>query len=207
MRIRGVSDFDYLLLLTMLALTSIGILFIYSSVVNSEGHVISREYLKQIVWAVMGVVLMLSVSMYDYHRFKDRTTLIFAGFILLLIYTRLFGRYVNGAKSWIGVGEFGIQISEFAKIAYILYLAHYLVYSQSEPMLKRFAKAGVITLLPMALILSQPDLGTASVYLPIFLVMCFIAGFPLRLIFAVVCVVLLTLLFTLLPLWEQTFLQ
>ncbi|WP_333760393.1 FtsW/RodA/SpoVE family cell cycle protein, partial [Treponema paraluiscuniculi] len=60
----------------------------------------------------MGVVLMLSVSMYDYHRFKDRTTLIFAGFILLLIYTRLFGRYVNGAKSWIGVGEFGIQISE-----------------------------------------------------------------------------------------------
>lgn len=48
MRIRGVSDFDYLLLLTMLALTSIGILFIYSSVVNSEGHVISREYLKQI---------------------------------------------------------------------------------------------------------------------------------------------------------------
>ena len=61
--------------------------------------------------------------------------------------------------------------------------------------------------IPMMLILLQPDLGTASVYIPIFLVMCFIAGLPLRYVFGLLAVVIGTLIFTLLPLWEKTILQ
>ena len=127
--------------------------------------------------------------------------------MLLLVYTRLFGKNVKGATSWIGIGSFGIQVSEFTKIIYILYLAWYLARSQNENELRRFIKAAVIMAIPMFLILLQPDLGTASVYLPIFLIMCFIAGLPLRYVFGLLGIAACTLIFTLLPLWETSILR
>jgi len=127
--------------------------------------------------------------------------------MLLLVYTRLFGKTVKGARSWIGIGDFGIQVSEFTKIIYIVFLAWYLSRSQNEPEFRRFIKAAVIMFVPMGLILLQPDLGTASVYLPIFLIMCFIAGLPLRYVFGLLGIAACTLIFTLLPLWETSILR
>ena len=180
MNIRNITNFDYLLFLAVIALSVIGILFIYSSGVNSDGVSVSSEYIKQLIWVISGVVLLFAVSLYDYNKIGERILLIFIFTMLLLVYTRLFGKNVKGATSWIGIGSFGIQVSEFTKIIYILYLAWYLARSQNENELRRFIKAAVIMAIPMFLILLQPDLGTASVYLPIFLIMCFIAGLPLR---------------------------
>lgn len=207
MNIRNITNFDYLLFLAVIALSVIGILFIYSSGVNSDGVSVSSEYIKQLIWVISGVVLLFAVSLYDYNKIGERILLIFIFTMLLLVYTRIFGKNVKGATSWIGIGSFGIQVSEFTKIIYILYLAWYLARSQNENELRRFIKAAVIMAIPMFLILLQPDLGTASVYLPIFLIMCFIAGLPLRYVFGLLGIAACTLIFTLLPLWERTILR
>ena len=205
MNLRKYTYFDYVLFLSVILLTTIGISFIYSSGVNSEGVSLSNEYVKQIIWGVTGIVLMLVVTLTDYRRYADRTFLFFVVAMVLLVYTRIFGRYVNGAKSWLGFGDYGIQPSEFTKLIYILYLAYYLDKSErSEPQFTRFLKSALIMGIPMLLILSQPDLGTAAVYLPIFLAMCFMAGIPLRYLGLVFLGGGLTILFTVMPLWESS---
>jgi rod shape determining protein RodA len=208
MNFRKYTYFDYVLFLSVALLTTIGISFIYSSGVNSDGVSLSNEYIKQIVWGVTGIVLMLVVTLTDYRRYADRTFLFFVVAMVLLVYTRIFGRYVNGAKSWLGFGEYGIQPSEFTKLIYILYLAYYLDKSErSEPQFTRFLKSALIMGIPMLLILSQPDLGTASVYLPVFLAMCFMAGIPLRYLGFVFIGGGLTILFTVMPLWESSIIK
>ena len=121
----------------------------------------------------------------------------------MLLYTVVFGRHVNGANSWIGIGHFGIQPSEFGKIIFIIFLAKKLSDSQGEVPLKRFLIAASIFALPVLLILAQPDLGTASVYIPIFLVMCFMADIPLRYIVFVFAVGMGTIFLTVLPVWNN----
>jgi rod shape determining protein RodA len=89
-----------------------------------------------------------------------------------------------------------------------MYLAYFLDRSEkNETEFSRFLKASLIMGIPMLLILSQPDLGTASVYIPIFLAMCFIAGIPLRYLGLVLLGGGLTILFTVLPLWESSILK
>lgn len=207
MNIRKITNFDYLLFLAVSGLSVIGILFIYSSGVNADGVSVSSEYVKQLMWVVSGLVFLFIVSIYDYTKIGDRALLIFVVAMFLLMYTRFFGKNVKGATSWIGIGGFGIQVSEFTKIVYILYLAWYLSTSQNEKPLQRFIKAAVIMAVPMGLILLQPDLGTASVYLPIFLIMCFIAGLPLRYVFGLLGMTMGLVVFMLLPLWETTILH
>lgn len=204
MTIRNFTYFDYLLFLSVTILTVMGILFIYSSGINSEGMLVSNEYSKQILWAVTGMIILGIIVFTDYRRFADRTFLIYLIALAVLLYTRIFGRYVNGAKSWIGIGELGIQPSEFTKLVYILYLAYFLDRSdKSESSFSRFAKAVVIMAVPVLLILAQPDLGTSMVYIPIFLGMCLVAGIPLRYINMVFVGGGLLVLFTVLPLWEE----
>ena len=124
-----------------------------------------------------------------------------------MIYTVFFGKVVNGAKSWLGIGSFGIQPSEFGKIVFIFFMAWFLEQSESMPDRKRFVISLLILLLPLGLILLQPDLGTSSVYIPIFLVMCYMAGMPLRYLMMVFLTGMLTIIFTVFPIWESQILQ
>ena len=202
MKNKFLAMFDYLLILVVLILVALGVLFIYSSSINSEGVSVTNEYIKQIIWASIGFVIMIFVTLYDYRKTESFTPYLYIFLIILLIYTRIFGRYVNGAKSWIGIGEFGVQPSEFGKIFFILFLAKFLDESKNMNQFKRFVFAIGILLLPMGLILIQPDLGTASVYIPIFLTMCFIAGLPVKYILYVLSFGLLTVFFTVLPVWN-----
>ncbi|MCK7486189.1 MAG: FtsW/RodA/SpoVE family cell cycle protein [Bacillus subtilis] len=116
---------------------------------------------------------MLVVALVDYKRVNgflaSRSTPPTAS---LLVYTRIFGRVVNGARSWLGIGELGIQPSEFAKIATILFLATYL--DRTRHTVPARLPAVLLGSLPswacpMLLVLSQPDFGTALVFIPIFL--------------------------------------
>ena len=171
MKNKVLSMFDYFLILVIAILVTMGIMFIYSSSINSEGISVTNEYKKQIIWAAIGFVFLIIMTIYDYRRLESISPWFYLTLILVLIYTRLFGRLVNGARSWIGIGEFGIQPSEFGKVFFILYLARYLDNSRNENPIKRFLIATGIMMLPMGLILIQPDMGTASVYIPIFLFM------------------------------------
>ena len=203
MKVKIVQALDFFLIACVVLLVSMGIMFIYSSGINSEGFLLSNEYVKQIVWAAVGLVLMMAMSFTDYRRLSRYVPYLYAFLAVILIYTKLFGKYVNGARSWIGFGSFGIQPSEFCKIIYILFLAWYLSKSKNENPRKRFLISLGIFLLPTGLILLQPDLGTAMVYIPIFLIMCFAAEIPLRYIFMIFTAGMMTIIFAVLPIYQN----
>lgn len=202
MKNRFFAKFDYLLILIVLTLIGIGIMFIYSSSVNSQGVSVSNAYIKQIIWASIGLVLMVLVTLYDYRKVESIALYLYGFIILVLIYTRIFGKYVNGAYSWIGIGDFGIQPSEFGKIFFILYLASFLKKSEEMNPFKRFLFSILILIIPVGLILLQPDLGTASVYIPIFFFMCFMAGIPMIYLGYILLLGILTIFFAILPVWN-----
>lgn len=202
MKFKVFGRIDYLLLLCAVLLTGTGIAFIYSSGFNSDGINVSKEYIKQIIWLSVGLVLMIAVSAFDYRSLKKYALHFYLFMICVLIYTRFFGRLVNGARSWIGIGDFGIQPSEITKIAFIILLAKYLEQSVNESPAKRFLKCICILLLPMGIILLQPDLGTASVFMPVFLFMCFMANVPVRYLLVVFLTGMITIILSVLPVWE-----
>ncbi len=203
MKTKIYQAFDFFLIISVLFLVFLGIMFIYSSGINSEGVLVSKEYIKQIIWAGIGLVLMIVMTFTDYRRLTRYVPYLYAFLAFILIYTRIFGKYVNGARSWLGFGNFGIQPSEFCKIIYILFLAWYLSKSKNENARKRFLVSLGIFLLPTGLILLQPDLGTAMVYIPIFLIMCFVADLPLRYIFMIFAGGMLAIIFAVLPIYQS----
>jgi len=201
------NKFDYFLILDVLVLVIMGILFIYSSSINSEGISVTNEYIKQIIWASIGLVVMIFITLYDYRKIEKFSLWLYIALILILIYTRIFGRYVNGARSWLGIGDFGVQPSEFGKILFILFLARYLDNSKNEAPFKRFVIAVIFLIIPMGLILIQPDMGTASVYFPIFILMCFFAGIPSSYLIYILLYGTLTIVFAIVPVWNNEIAQ
>ncbi len=182
----------------------IGILFVYSSGVTATGEVFSREYLKQIIWVVIGIAILFGVSILDYTRLRDWAPYLYGVLALLLVVTLVSGKVVNGSRSWLGFGGLGIQPSEFMKIATILLLARYLERSGGrEGELRRFSVALGLVIVPMLLILAQPDLGTALVYLPVFMFMMYTAGGKARHILFILLAGMLVIILTVLPAWQS----
>src|SRR5690606_14348504 len=105
---------------------------------------------------------------------------------------------------WIGVGELGIQPSEFAKVGFILFMARFLEDSpKGVQTIPGLLKPLVLLLLPvMGLVLLQPDLGTSLVFFPVALIMLLFAGARRRHVFFLACVAFLTIVFSGLPIWE-----
>ncbi|MDR0877724.1 MAG: rod shape-determining protein RodA [Treponema sp.] len=203
MRIRDLGEIDFFLLFASLILSIFGVLFIYSSGITSTGVLVSNEYIRQIIWASGGIIIALLLSMVDYKRLRDLSLYFYLATLALLVYTCFFGRLVNGARAWIGIGAFGIQPSEFAKITTILFLARYLDDTKRSPKsFSRFVFSCLIVFIPMGIVLIQPDFGTSLVFIPILLVMTFIAGVSTRYIIFLTACIALTVIMMVLPLWQ-----
>ena len=208
MKIKRLIEIDLTIVLIVAALVSFGILFIYSSGVTTSGILVSIEFQKQMIWGILGLVIALAIGISDYRKMYQFSGYIYIGMLLLLVYTRLFGKVVNGAQSWVGVGSFGIQPSEFAKLSTIIFLAYYLASSvRNQNSLKRFLISCAIVFVPVILILSQPDLGTSLAFFPILFMMTFIAGLPVSYVAYLFLFVAITGFLTILPLWHQYILR
>ncbi|MDR2070469.1 MAG: rod shape-determining protein RodA [Treponema sp.] len=204
MKLKDFLEIDYALLLAAMILSVFGILFIYSSGITSTGMSVSTEYIRQIIWASGGVVLAIILALINYRRFFNISIYLYLGTLGLLAFTCFFGRQVNGARAWLGIGSFGIQPSEFAKITTILFLARYLdATKRSQNIFMRFILSCVIVFVPMGLILIQPDFGTSLVFIPILLVMTFIAGLSARYVIFLTACIGLTGVLMVLPLWQS----
>lgn len=204
-KIKVFSTIDYILLGCVLALTAIGVAFIYSASILQDGSVIATakyNYIKQVFWAILGLVFMISFAVFDYRQTERYIFWIFVVSIIVNVITAKFGRYVNGSRSWIGIGPFGIQPAEFSKIIFIFFLGWYLNTSENEKPLKRFLVSLGILFIQVIAVMLQPDLGTALVFFPIYIFMCFASGVEYRYIGIVLGIGLLTVLFTMLQLWE-----
>ena len=207
MKNRFFLQLDYLLIFCAICLIIIGILFIYSSGISSDGILYSNEYLKQIVWASSGLILAIVIAMFNYRRIYDLSIYLYLGTILLLLFTFIWGQMFHGSR-WIRIGVVSIQASEFAKITTILFLAWYLESSRrNRSSFTRFFISGVIVLFPMGLVFIQPDLGTALVFIPIFLGMTFIGGVSTRYIVFFLLTIVFTCTFLVLPLWQSIIMQ
>ena len=158
-RIQFLKLFDFMLFFSVAALVTIGILFIYSAGFNSDGINVSGEYIKQIIWAFIGLFMMFFVMLIDYRGLEKHAGKLFIALIVVLVITRLFGKKINGARSWLSIGPLGIQPSEFCKILYILYLARFFHRSEGMPPLRRF----IYSLLIFMLLLG----GCLTVYLTV----------------------------------------
>ena len=200
-----ITDIDYFLLVISGTLIGIGILSIASAGIDAEGFRFSNEYIKQIIWAATGALLAITAMALDISRLKDYTLFAYIAILILLLYTRFAGRLVNGARSWIGIGEYGIQPSEFAKITTILFLARYLDESEQVSSFKRLLIGGVIIGLPVLLILSQPDFGSALVFFPILVAMLYMGKIDSRYTLFIILTVAVTFILLIIPLAGKYF--
>jgi len=202
-RSKPLLTIDPLLALAVVGLMTIGILFIFSSGVNSTGESITAEYLKQILWAAVALTVLVSFSYVNYNLLRDLSFWIYVLFLILLVLTLLFGKVVNGAKAWIGVFGIGGQPSEFAKIATILFLSRFLANKKAEIHQGRVLfQAFLIVAIPMFLIIRQPDTGTTLVFIPIFLTILFLAGARVRHLVYIALIGVLSVVLALIPFVE-----
>lgn len=201
MRKPSLQAIDFPLLAATLLLLTIGILCIYSSGVTSQGELVPREYMKQILWTATGLMLLGIFAFLDYNLLRSFSVYIYGAGLLLLLITPVFGKTVNGSRSWLGiVGGLGIQPSEFAKITTIVFLASYFSgIGKGIRELPRFLLGLLFVCIPMGLILLQPDMGTAISYLPIFLFMAFMAGAEPRHLLFLLFFSLLTIILAAIP--------
>lgn len=146
---------------------------------------------RQMVWAVVGVMAMATAALPNYRVLIRWAYPIFLAGILLLIAVYFFPP-VNNARRWIRLGPIGFQPSEFVKAAYILALARYLMYRENHRQFTGLLFPLVLTLIPVLLILREPDLGTSLVFLPIFFALVFTAGSRWRHLLLLVVLGLLT---------------
>jgi rod shape determining protein RodA len=203
-----VFGLDYLLLAAAATLAVFGILFIYSSGVTPEGQLADKDYIRQIIFAGIGLVAAVGLALFNYRRLYNLSLYFYLGMLAVLLYTCVFGQRVNGARSWLGIGGFGIQPSEFAKLSTLLMLSRYLDSSRKNgKALFRFAVACVIVFVPMGVVLLQPDFGTSLVFLPILLVTTFAAGLPVRYVLFVTGCVGVSGFLLVLPLWQSYILK
>lgn len=198
---RSLLNFDIFLLLGTAVLLTVGILFVYSSSIDSAGVRTNNEYLRQIVWATTGIALLLVVAFLDYRIIERLAPWLYLAGLVLLLLTLAFGIVVNGARSWLGVSELSIQPSEFAKLSTIVFAARYLDRRREASTLTRIAVSGLIIALPAGLTLMQPDLGTASVFLPVYIILLIASDIPWGIIATLLATLILTAIFAVLPAW------
>ena len=162
-----------LLLFCALVLVLIGCIAIarYDDLTGGSGRLLKR----QIVWAVVAIGAGLIVAMVDYRVFIRFAYPLFFLSILLLIAV-YFTHPINNARRWLRFGPVGIQPSEFAKIAYLFAVGRFLMYRADQRQLVGLVMPLLLTLIPVVLILREPDLGTSMVFLPLFFVVAFVAG-------------------------------
>ncbi len=177
-----IERIDWITVLVYIALVLIGWFNIYAAVFDSQVPKsifdLSINSGQQLVRIGISVVLITLIMVADYRFFENLSLYIYLFFILLLVVTPFIGKEVNGQVLSVGFGEFRIQPGEFAKFATALALAKFMErptfdLSKTKYQLQAFA----VLLLPIALILLQPDTGTAMVYFS-FLVMFYREGLP-----------------------------
>ena len=150
----------------------------YDSQVEKSIFDLTTSSGKQLVWIVTSIGLITLIMIADYRFFENLSLVIYLIFLLILIITPIFGKEVNGQILSIGVGEFRIQPGEFAKFATALALAKVMERPTFDlAKLKYQAVAFGVLLIPVVLILLQPDTGTALVYFSL-LIMFYREGLP-----------------------------
>jgi len=177
-RFLSFRDFDWTLLAMVLVLCVLSVFEIYSATLHTK---YTGFHTKQLFFIAGGLVAMFLFCKIDYHLLLDWTPWAYGVSLLALVAVKLVGHRVLGAKRWISVGPVHFQPSEWVKLILILAVARYFANLGGHSLTwKDIFKAFALVGLPMALVLIQPDLGTALTYAPILVAGLFLGGINLR---------------------------
>ncbi len=165
-----IKTFEVTILLIPVLLLMASIAVIYSLVYGTNEF---QLVYKQALSAAIGLVLFGIASFVDYRFFRGVSWLIYLITILLLLYVDFFGMAAGGAMRWINLGFFQVQPSEIAKIAVIIALSAYFGARREKLSWIDIFKSALILIVPLALILKEPDLGTGLVVFFIYIVLLY----------------------------------
>lgn len=171
-------NMGWLVVVVAIMLTLIGVAAIDTTLPGSA--------LRQFAHLVVGIVFAMLIAIPDYRRLRRFTWPLAILSVLLLVFVLIpfvpeeIVRPRHGARRWINLGLTDIQPSELAKIAWIALMAEWLVRRRSHRSLNGFLLTFLVTLVPFALILVEPDLGTALLFIPTLMVMLLVAGARFR---------------------------
>ncbi|MDG2307005.1 MAG: rod shape-determining protein RodA [Candidatus Binatia bacterium] len=175
---RLIAHFDGLTLLTMLAILGLGAMTVYSATYDVSTGTHTSHAWRQVSWGSIGLVGLLVAVFFDYRQIERYAFVFYAIGLCLLIAVPLFGSMGGGSRRWLAFGPVTLQPSETMKLALIIVLAR-LFHHKTDARglrLRDLAVPTALTMAPVLLILAQPDLGTAGVFLFVFASMLLLAG-------------------------------
>ncbi len=162
-------------------LMMMGVFFIYSACYSSEELFVRSLYMKQITWIWVGFACYIFFAIYDYRKIGRLSWWVYAGVLFLLVFVLIAGTKVYGARRWLDFFGIRFQPSELAKIVTLIVLAR--IMSRPDVRLWEFRTIAFILVVvgvPFLLVLAEPDLGTAMIFVPVTFLMMFVAGVPMR---------------------------
>lgn len=193
---RLVQNFDWLTFVTVIVISVIGIMTVFSATRQPGEASQSPLFIKQSIWLVIGLLGLIAFVSFDYIWLSRIAVPAYVTGLLLLLIVLVSGKTGMGAQRWISLGPLAFQPSEFFKLIFIIMLSQYLSLLRGEAdifgLLKVFF---VIAFLPFVLLVKQPDLGTAIVVFIIFFSMLLTKGLQRKAVVLVVIIGLVSLPF------------
>jgi len=171
------KNFDWILFSPILLLICFGLVEIYSVALGQGGNNF-LNFKKQVIFCVVGLIILFIVASIDWHNLYIYSNYIYIFGLILLVAVLFFGHSVRGTRGWFNLGGLGLQPVELVKFVLILFLAKYFsgVSLKTNP-LKHFIISGAGAAVFIALVAMQPDFGSALILVSIWLSMIVIAGF------------------------------
>ena len=174
---RLIQNFDWLLVLLSFAIIAVGLVTLYSAL-SYGGKVHSGVLTRQLYWLGVGFVMMILAFSVDYQWLERLAYPAYVVGLLLLLAVLLHGKTVSGSKRWLDLGVVVAQPSELMKPLLVIALARY--FSKQEKRggyrIRELALPVILVLLPVVLIVMEPDLGTAALLLAISVSMILFVG-------------------------------
>ncbi|MCK4357683.1 MAG: rod shape-determining protein RodA [Candidatus Cloacimonetes bacterium] len=172
------KQLDWFLLIILILLLIFGEIAIYSASIRRMGDevILSDHYIKQLIWILIGTGIFILI-LYIPEVFIDIVVLPFYIGTIIILLLVLFLPGIKGVHRWISLGSFGLQPSEFAKIATILLIAK-IISKQYLQKWKIVVFSFLIILLPLLLILKEPDLGSSLIFIMFCFPIIYFAGVP-----------------------------
>jgi rod shape determining protein RodA len=186
-------DLDWTLLVIVLLICGLGVLQIYSATIDTN---FASAWWKQITYIISGLLLMWIALSIDYHTLLHAVPMLYGGSVGALLITAVVGSTVFGSKRWIPIPGLGmrLQVSEFVKLVIILLVARYLTdLKRDELEIREMLILSGLVVVPVGLVLLQPDLGTSLTYLAILVTGAFIAGLRWKYVAVIAIVAVLVL--------------
>lgn len=176
---KSIRKFDWLMFFIICIFLTVSFLFVWSA--SSKTFA-----LKQLVWIGAGLIIFFSLLTIDYSKMSTYSYVFYFVALLLLVLVLFIGKTIHGSRRWFSIGPFSLQPSEFMKIVYVLALSRYLAFKKDYDSFLDLLVPLILTMIPIAFIARQPDLGTSLVLLPIFCSIIFTAGIKLRHLFVLI---------------------